>query len=578
MLLQMTGHENRIPTRKSHGPLWAISLFVGLAEIAMVTGVTKTDEGIQITLTVFAVVFPLLIFAFFASVLWFKPQVLYGPTEYRSGTEASEYAQAMKPQPSTQRVDRAMTARPTRSPDETEEVLGEASSANTGPTDKSMESAKSKTSPLVEMVLAFQQGDNEAATAEYDKMQASESDPVKRVRNEGFYWNLRFEHAADGTALSRLRELAEQHADQRSVLLSLLASCHLFVKDYKKARAGYERAMQASTDETERAHRAVSVARCDRNVGQAKRGLHHLSRLLAESSTDPTRRVLYEGIAEMEEARNEPKMRALVLDKVSEYKPIDVSARFDAAYAQAEVGFDRIAILNYHRIQSIRAKDTIALNNLAILLAQAQLPILAISNYRGASKVKDTLAMANLAFRYLEAGFEAEAKELIDAARKEDDVAPAVGTALAALAERRETEEKEYRGILESAEEEQRFLRCFVDAFYVPVNGGSVFEGEWRDSHGMTITIEQANTDIKASWVEGSMEHKLSGQAHNRGAHVVLKRRSVQATTLLSGLSDSDANGYSYVTKDKQCLHIMTVEGDTISFLEFKRDRSSHSG
>lgn len=577
MLLQMSGHENNVSTRKSHGPLWAISVFLGVAEIALVTGVIKTDNGIQITLTVFFVVFTLLIFAFFASVLWFKPQVLYGPTEYRSGTEASEYAQAMMPQFSTPRVDGAATAKPTRSLDETEEILSEASSVSTGPTDKSMEPAKSKTNLLVEMVLAFQQGDNEAATAEYDKMQASESDPVKRVRNEGFYWNLRFEHAADGTALSRLRELAEQHADQRSVLLSLLASCHLHVKDYDKARAVYERAMQASTDETERAHRAVSVARCDRNLGQAKRGLHHLSRLLAEASTDPVRCILYEGIAEVEEARNEPKMRAMVLDKVSEYKPIDLYARFDAAYAQSEVGFDRLAILNYHSIQSIHPKDTIAFNNLAVLLADAKLPTLAISNYRSASNAKVTLAMANLAFRYLDAGFEGEATELIDAARKEDDVNPAVGRALAALADRREKEEEEYRRILESAEEEQRFLRSFVDAFYVPVTGANAFEGDWRDSHGMTITIEQANTQIKASWVEGSMEHKLSGQTHNRGAHVVLKRRSVQATTLLSALSDSDANGYSYVNKDKQCLHVMTIEGDSISFLDFKHVRSSQS-
>lgn len=97
----------------------------------------------------------------------------------------------------------------------------------------------------------------------------------------------------------------------------------------------------------------------------------------------------------------------------------------------------------------------------------------------------------------------------------------------------------------------------------------------------LAASLVEALGDSGSILAYSSFEKKriddLAKACPNRGAHVVLKRRSVQATTLLGHLADSDTNGYSYVTKDERCLHVMTIKGDSVSFLEFKRVRSSHS-
>src|SRR5437879_12410340 len=63
-------------------PLWIVSLFVTSTETVLVALVTQTSGAIQVALTVFVLVFPVLVGAAFFQILWFRPWVLSAPNEY----------------------------------------------------------------------------------------------------------------------------------------------------------------------------------------------------------------------------------------------------------------------------------------------------------------------------------------------------------------------------------------------------------------------------------------------------------------------------------------------------------------
>jgi hypothetical protein len=86
---------SRTSRRSSMTPLWLISIFVSLCEVVAGLAVTQAQGGVQVALTAFVIVFPLLVAGAFFAILWYKPYVLYPPTEFGSGTNVSEYVQAL---------------------------------------------------------------------------------------------------------------------------------------------------------------------------------------------------------------------------------------------------------------------------------------------------------------------------------------------------------------------------------------------------------------------------------------------------------------------------------------------------
>lgn len=96
----------RNPRRSSMTPLWVISIFVSLCEVVAGLAVTQAQGGVQVTLTVFVVVFPVLVAAAFFVILWKKPYVFYPPTEFGAGANVSEYVQAIGGPSPTQAAER----------------------------------------------------------------------------------------------------------------------------------------------------------------------------------------------------------------------------------------------------------------------------------------------------------------------------------------------------------------------------------------------------------------------------------------------------------------------------------------
>lgn len=81
---------------KSITPLWVISFFFSLTEVMLVVGVINTKSGIQLAITIFALVFPVAVAVAFFIILWFKPYVFYPPTEYGEQTNVKQFVEAMQ--------------------------------------------------------------------------------------------------------------------------------------------------------------------------------------------------------------------------------------------------------------------------------------------------------------------------------------------------------------------------------------------------------------------------------------------------------------------------------------------------
>ncbi|WP_143264109.1 hypothetical protein [Amycolatopsis kentuckyensis] len=80
---------------KVAGPLWVISLFLGLSEIAVTVATTQASGWIQAMLAIFSVVFPAAVATVFFLILWHDNKVLYAPREFGANTSVAEYAEAM---------------------------------------------------------------------------------------------------------------------------------------------------------------------------------------------------------------------------------------------------------------------------------------------------------------------------------------------------------------------------------------------------------------------------------------------------------------------------------------------------
>lgn len=70
--------------QKALTPLWIISIFVTFTESVLGIALTQASGGIQVSLTVFVITFPVLIAAAFFFTLWYRPFVFYSPKEYEN--------------------------------------------------------------------------------------------------------------------------------------------------------------------------------------------------------------------------------------------------------------------------------------------------------------------------------------------------------------------------------------------------------------------------------------------------------------------------------------------------------------
>jgi hypothetical protein len=80
---------------KALNPLWIISLFLTISEIAVGAAATQTQGWLQSVLVIFSVAFPTGIAATFFAILMRRPYVLYAPKDYSKSASVKDFVNAL---------------------------------------------------------------------------------------------------------------------------------------------------------------------------------------------------------------------------------------------------------------------------------------------------------------------------------------------------------------------------------------------------------------------------------------------------------------------------------------------------
>lgn len=81
---------------KIENPLTLMSVFCGIAEIAIVYGVRDAQGASQIVMAIFSSLFPFFISGFFFYIVYFKHEALYAPKDFRNENSFLELANKLR--------------------------------------------------------------------------------------------------------------------------------------------------------------------------------------------------------------------------------------------------------------------------------------------------------------------------------------------------------------------------------------------------------------------------------------------------------------------------------------------------
>lgn len=573
------------PSRIPITPLTIIGSFAAIGpEIVSGIAAVNTTGDIQKWLAAFVCIFPVLVLVLFFGTLLWKPYVFYPPGEFGSNQDVGKYVEAMagKPNvthsiapPAEKKDPQADAAQPPpQKPEEKQVALPkEGKTLSEPPTTK--DRPKEAQDLWLEMFVAYMEGKEAEGEAVYAKLIELESNGLKKKEYELYRYQWRFLYLGDTQAFDKLKELTGL-AEVRSLAYTMIGGAYRQLNEFEKAAQAFQASLTDDCPSDARAARTVQLAECYAKEGQVPLGLDTLMSALSRFNDAEDLTTIYTGIAGIYDSSGNQELRALAIEKAVELKPSDTDLRFKAAWAYSSHGLRDLALYHYKTILDFKPEADGVLNNLGVEFEHFKLPIHAVRNYEKAFALKNTLAAANLAYQYMEAGFFSQAKDVLGKAKAEADVHPNVGSAMASLSQKEETEREKTDAILKKASEKQKFLKRFAEGYFVQEQKESSFAGTWRSAGGQQFSVDQRGDLISANWIHSDEKRELSGSVLNRGAKIRIKTSSTKhAATLLGSLGglfdDTEGTGYAYVSKDGRTMVWMLLLEAGPSFTTFTR-------
>ncbi len=549
-------------SKQSITPLVIISLFLGLTEIAMTVASTQFSGLAQVSMIVFAIAFPLLIAGLFFWTLWNRPFVLYPPTDYKE-TDVTTFVKAMQQKPDQEARTQSgnqETIMPGKTETKPEIPVEEKADLDIDKINKVSEIEPSSSEDLLwEMLRNLSSGNAEQAEEMLKRLQESENDDTKKQEFEAIYLGYRYRYG-DSTALEKLKRLARQ--SETSIAHYWIGNSYEYVSNFDKAMEEYEISAQRSKGK-DRTYIIEALARCLFKAGKQSEAYARIMHEIGQTIAPLEQSRLYESLASLYELAKDPELRALALEKAIESRPGNTHLLFDAGYSYSNSGFRALALLHYKTLLKFDADNTGALNNIGVQYMDLQMPMCAVESYKKASKLSDTLASANLAYRYINAGFEEEAREILDKAKQEEEPHQNVWMAISTLRQSKEAEAELEKKWLDTAIEQQRFLLSFAEAYFATKPDCPSFDGGWFLPDGTETTIAQSGANIKASWVYEKNKHNLTGHINNRAAKITIHEEGL--------FSKKERHGYAYLSLDGEQLFIMISKDKEYSYIELRR-------
>lgn len=570
--------QPQTPSRNYLGlssPIGVIGAFTALSEIAMIFAVTQTSGGIQITLLLFSVVFPLLVAGGFFIILYHRPQHLYSPREYGEPATAGELAEAFAlgrgPQEKlTAQATVSMTGNVSIVEDESEreEPLKELTAVSAGESE-----VETTRETAFARALTASPMDFDAAEEAFRAIQAEEDDEHSRATNKLVYEYYRFKNG-DRNALKRLEDLAQnaQSApDWAWEPHTYLGLAYQLAGSHAKAESSFRSALVASKTEVQRANAVTHLATSQFRQEQTDSALATFEEAIRSTSDSAALAVLYEALASHYEETKEHESRAFALEKALENRPDDTDLRFEAALAYGEAGFPALSLSHYQILLQTSPNNEGALNNAGVSFASLNMPIKAVDSYQAAYALGNTLSAANLAHLYLRAGFVEDASELLDEAMQMENPHPNVAGAIARISTNKEADDLIEKDTLKSAREQRVFFLAFAEQRFASSGEDGEFVGEWQSDEGYRVSITREEGKTKAAWTAGKKNYSFTASVDGSTAKLSeIRARDAELKIWTYGELVADS-GYAYLSDDSRTLTIMRLKSGEPSFTRLNR-------
>lgn len=397
----------------------------------------------------------------------------------------------------------------------------------------------------------------------YKKIQEQESDSSIRIKNESIYYFLSYK-AGDTKALDELRKLSEKTENQNSYYW--LGQIYELINDLQKAIEVYEIAAERKGTELERVTNLRRASKCYLKLGNEKTAFDRLEMELLELKSKEGLAEIYLGLGELYDSKKDWDLKAIALDKASQYKANDTSILFDAAYSYNKSGLYYLALAHYTYCLNFQNDDSATLNNIGVVYDTLLMPIESEKNYKKAFSLGNTLAAANLANKYIRAGLIEKSDEILKEARKKDNVHANIGDSIAELSRIKENEVETKKEALKEANQQQNFMRQFAEAFFIKdISTNSIFSGKWKlyssslsSSSSLfnigNINITQSKSEIIGLWGDNN-QFKLKGQAHNRG--LIIKSYGQEED--FNMMKDIFTSSYAFISEDFAQLKMILI-------------------
>lgn len=344
---------------------------------------------------------------------------------------------------------------------------------------------------LLLMLNHLESGNKKDAVRAYEELKTKDAEFEDDIMFQG----LVYRYLRDPEALEFLQTMAKDEKAAGSAFY-WLGQCHEADGNLEKAESSYRQAISRGSFEENRARYAVALAKVLHERGHPDKGRDVLLAELKKAETETVKARLFGGLAHIEDTSGNALFKALYLAKVSEYRPTDASARFQAAYAFSQAGLPDLAILYYETLHTHEADYSMARNNMSIAHDKLGLKSLATQNLFESAEKDNTLAMANLAYRYLDAGFFEDAEGWVQKALVKEKPHANVPQAAADMASRRQNEETEKLQMIERARRRKSFLKTATEAHLQDVDLRLALGAEWRVRDFGSVELEPSGSAV----------------------------------------------------------------------------------
>ena len=412
------------------------------------------------------------------------------------------------------------------------------------------------------------------------------------------YLKIHFWHGGD---ISVLQQIADDSGDDDNGAdaFDYLARSYEELDEFEKAAHAFGKAADKSEGATR--IRLLGDAALAYEKAKAPSKVLLLEDLIRKDSEASGVGLLEVLMAQMKiaELRGEEEVALCAMEQILEIKPSDNEMRFSLAYKYSLQGFDELAALHYMKIPKLD-RSAIAWNNLAVSLDRLQMPVKSMAAYRKSQKLGGTLAMSNIAIKFLDAGFLAEAKEILTSASQITDHHVNIDTTLVRTNDATTAEEEKEAAALAKAKPLSEFGRHVGRTLALPQKND--MEGSWQGPNCI-LNVKVVGSSFKASGKyeqaqlglgflgglggDGGQQQSVPYVIDYRGAvkgqavfGTVTRRKEGETqkapTSLLSSAADAPPSFSAWLSSDGKTLNVMERANSTATPRTYVFERPKH--